>query len=199
MSLFDEWLETFQGVLTQPSEFFESEDRRDGFGFSLKFALINLAISGVLTAGSVAIFGAAAGMNGGFGAGSTVALVAGTMILTPILGFIGLMISAGLIHIFVALLGGEEGYGETLSVLEYASAISPINAALQFIPLIGSLAGLVLGLYALYVQTKGLSTFQNLSTGRALAAILLPAIIIGAIVLAVVLVVLSASFAMLGA
>lgn len=105
------------------------------------------------------------------------ALIAGTVLLTPVVGLIGLMISALILHIFVLLLGGERGYSETFAVLEYSSALTPITSLLSFIPLLGALANLLVGIYTLYVEIKGIEVFQEMSTGRAAVAVILPAVI----------------------
>lgn len=196
MSFIGKWFDTYKKVLTQPSEFFESEDKRDGFGFSLKFAAVNLLIAGLLSSLSIVAFGSMGAMLGetsntlGIGLLAAIALVA-----TPIVGLIGLMISSGLIHIFVALLGGENGYSETLSVMGYATAIQPITAAFSFIPILGSLVNLAVGLYAVFIQAKGLENFQEMSLGRAIAAVLLPVLVIIAIVVAIVFVVVAGALA----
>jgi hypothetical protein len=187
MSFVDELLETYKGVLTQPSEYFSNEERRDGFGYSLKFAAVNLIISGVLGSASILAFGAATAVYGeaasGIGMGILAAIV---LVATPVLGLIGLMISSGLIHIFVHLLGGENGYSETLSVMEYATAVQPITSILSFIPLLGSLLNLLVGLYAVFLQGKGLENFQEMSFGKSLAAIVLPVIIVTVLVIGIV-------------
>lgn len=201
MSLTNDWLDTFKRVLTQPTEFFESEDRRDGFGYPLKFATINLVISGILGAASlVALGGASAALEGSAASSLGIGILAvATLILTPILGIISLLISSGLIHIFAALLGAEQGYSETLSVMEYGTAIQPITSIFSMIPLLGSLVGLIAGLYGLFIQTRGLQSFQELSLGRALAAILLPAAIIIALVILIAVAIVGASLATLPA
>ena len=199
MSLFNEWLDTFKRVLTQPTDFFESEDRRDGFGYPLKFAAINLVISGILGAISVAALGgASAALQGGLPGSESMgmaifALI--TLVVTPIAGIIGLLISSGIIHIFAALLGAEQGYSETLSVMGYATAVQPVTSIFSMIPLLGSLVNLLVGIYALFIQTKGLQSFQELSLGRALAAILLPVVVIVGLALVIAIAVVGASFA----
>jgi len=196
MSFVDELLDVYKGVLTQPSEFFESEDRRDGFGFSLKFAAVNLAISAVLSTVSVVAFGAASSALSETGLGIGVGLIAAfTLIGSPILGLIGLLISSGIIHIFVSLLGGEHGYSETLSAMEYATAVQPLTAVFSLIPILGSLVNFVIWIYAIFLQTKGIENFQEMSTGRALAAVLLPVLIVFAIVFAIAVVVFAGALA----
>lgn len=200
MDLLNDWLETYKEVLTSPSGFFESEGRRDGFGFPLKFALINLIISGILSAASTFAFAAAAAGLGATGIlGSSLAAAAFSMTLGPILGVLGLLLMSGVVHIFVALLGGENGYRETLSVAEYATVIYPITGLLSFIPLIGSILNLLVALYGLFIEIKGLENFQEMSTGSAAAAIIIPVAILAVIGFYIAFVVLPGSLALNGA
>ena len=196
MGFKDELLDTYKGVLTQPSEFFATENRRDGFGFSLKFAAVNLLISAVLSTLSIVAFGAASSALGETVSGVGLGLVAAfTLVGTPILGLIGLLISSAIIHVFVALLGGENGYSQTLSAMEYATALQPLAVVFSFIPLLGSLVNLIVGLYTIFIQVKGIKNFQGLSTGRALAAIVLPAVIIFALVFVAAIVIFAGALA----
>lgn len=189
MAFIHEWFDAYKRVLTEPTEFFESENRRDGFGFPLKFALVNLAISGLISAVGVLTFGSFWAVLAGESALAMPIIAAIVLAATPIIGIIGLFIGAGILHIFVYLFGGENGYSQTLSVMEYYSAFQPITSLFSMVPLLGGLANFFIGLYGIYVEMRGLESFQGLSTGRALAVILIPiviAVIIG-IVMAVTL------------
>jgi hypothetical protein len=185
MSFIDKWFETYKTVLTEPKDFFESENRRNDFGFSIKFAFINLLIGGVFGAIGTLMFGSLATLLGGEMAIATPILAALTLVLSPFLGLIGLIISSGLLHIFVYLLGGENGYSETLSVMGYVTVINPISSAFSLIPFLGGLASFLLSIYGVYIQMRGLESFQRLSTGRALAAILITIVLITFITIAV--------------
>lgn len=186
MSIVSKWLETAQNVLRSPVEFFSYEERRGGFGYPLKFALISLFLTAVISAVGALIFGAGTGMaEGGFAAALA------TLIGTPIMGIIGLFIGAAFIHLFVYIFGGDFGYSRTFAVLAYATVIAPISALVGLIPVIGGVLGLVVFLYGLYIEIKGIEIFQNLSTGRAAAAVILPAVILFAIFAVVAIAALS--------
>jgi hypothetical protein len=199
MSFVDEWFDVYRRVLTQPTEFFESEDRRDGFGFPLKFALVNLLISGVLSAIGTLVFGSFIALLGGESALAMPIMAGLILALTPIAGLIGIMIGAGIFHILVYLLGGENGYRETLSVVEYYSVLQPISSAFSLIPLFGSLANFFVAIYGIYIQMRGLESFQGLSTGRALAVVLIPIAIVFTIVIAAFVTILAGGLALAAA
>jgi len=202
MGFVSEYFEVAKNVITSPTEFFENENRRDGFGYPLKFAAFSLLISGLFSAAQTAISGPAAEVS------FSIPVLAGvSAVATPILGVIGLTISAGLIHIFVALFGGENGYSNTLSILGYTTAIGVVGSANSVIMSLGTVAGgiagtllsivggliaLVVGLYGIYIQSKGISEFQNLSFGKSVLSIILPGIILFVLVFGLSVLVLGA-------
>jgi hypothetical protein len=177
MTFARDWFETFKRVLLEPSQYFEEEDRNDGFGYPLKFAITSIIITGVISATQISALGMASmGMSEapGVTGASTFFLAGIILVAAPILGLLGLLITSAIYHLFVYLLGGKEGYRKTLAALEYGTAVSPINSLFSFIPLLGSLISLILGIYTLYIEIKAIENFQNMSTGRAALALLLP-------------------------
>lgn len=192
MSLISEWTETARNVLTNPADFFRTEMRRDGFGYPLRFALVSLVLASIIRAIGALIFSSMG--SGALDAGLAAAV--STLIGGPIFGIIGLFIGAAVVHIFVYILGGEHRYSQTFAVGAYTTALTPVAAVLGIIPVIGGIASFVLSLYGLYIHIKGIEVFQEMSIGRAAAAVLLPAIILFLIVFA--LVVLAASFFAIG-
>lgn len=187
MGLLGDWLDTFESVLTGPTEHFRSEERRDGFGYSLKFAIVSLIIAAVFNAARAGFIGSTQ-LSQVLPFGSSAVIALGVLVVSPIVGVIGLLISSALVHIFVALFGGKAGYSETLSAFEYATAISPLTALMSLVPVIGGLVNIVLGIYGIYIQVKALENFQGLSTWRALGAVLLPGIIIIGLIVGLVVV-----------
>jgi hypothetical protein len=181
MGFVSNWTDSAREVITSPTKFFENEDRRDGFGYPLKFAAFAVLISAVFSSLRVFIFGAPAGSE------MAAPVAAGITFVSTLAGLIGLFIGAGLIHIFVYLFSGEGGYESTLATLEYASALSAVSSVLSLIPILGGLVGLLLGLYGIYVQARGLEAFHNISFGKSLAAVLLPAVVMIAIFVALFL------------
>ncbi|MFB6241441.1 MAG: YIP1 family protein [Candidatus Nanosalina sp.] len=182
MGFVSDWTDSAREVITSPAEFFENEDRRDGFGYPLKFAAFALLVAGVFRALRTLVFGPSANveLSGPVAAGAS-------FIGSIVGGLIGLFISAALIHIFVYLFSGEVGYSETLATLEYSSALTALGAVFSLVPLLGGLVGLLLALYGIYVQAKGLEAFHDLSFGKSLAAVLLPAVLIVVIVIVLAL------------
>lgn len=202
MGFVDEFVSTWKKVVFSPSTFFEEEERRDGLEYPIRFALTNLLISGLISAAALAVFGSVGAVFSempAVTAGTALVAAAASLIFAPIVGLISLAVSAGITHIFVYLLEGEAGLEETFAVWEYASAIIPLSSVAGNIPILNYLLGPILALYTFYIQIQGLKAFQGLSTGKAVAAILLPVLIIMALIVGTVMVVFFGALAGLGA
>ncbi len=87
----------------------------------------------------------------------------------------GTIIGGVILHIFVYIVGGREGIGQTIKAEIYAQ--TP-NLLLGWIPFIGAITGI----WSVVLEVIGIRELQKLSTGRAILAVLLPVTI--AIVLA---------------
>ncbi len=93
-----------------------------------------------------------------------------------VFNIICLFLMSGFMHIFVHLLGGRRGFYETLKVMAYASTPTMV---LGWIPLIG-----IIGWFWTFIlNVTGIQELQQLSTPRALVAVLLPICIIFIIIL----------------
>ncbi len=193
MGFASSWLDSARELIESPSGFFDGEDRRDGFGYPLKFAAFSFLVSGVLSALRIVVYGTSVESS------LSMPVAAGVTLVSSVIGgIIGMIIGAGLIHIFVALLGGENGYSETLAVMGYSSAISAVASVANLVPLIGPLVSVLLAFYSIYVQAKGLEIFQELSFGRSIVAVLLPVVIIGAVFFVLMVTVLASFMALSG-
>lgn len=157
----EEWFEVAQEVGLNPSEFFRNETRRNGLEYPIRFAITSLVISGLLTAGLT---------------GSISSIVS-----TVISGLVGLFLASGMVHVFASFLGAENSFNETLGAFSYSSIIHPIATVGYFIPTVGPAISAAATIYGFFLHIKGVSEFQSMTTGRAAAAVLLPALILAAI------------------
>ena len=139
--------------------------------FSILWAIIFAAMASAMTAMmpiKMPFMGAAAG-----------GLAAVTMFISYlILLIIGLFIGAAIVHIFVYLLGGRKGYTQTVKAIGYGMTPSLL---LGWIPFIGIIAGI----WALIVEIIGIRELQEMSTGKAVLAMILPLIIMVIIAVAI--------------
>jgi hypothetical protein len=169
-------------ILFNPTETFrdaESEGLEPAFKQLLVLAVIFAVGSGITTYLTIQ------GLSG--------FLIISTIVGTYILTVVGVILGALIIHIFVYLFGGRQGIEQTLKANMYA--VTP-SLLLGWIPLINIIAGF----WALVLTIIGIRELQKMSTGRAIAAVLTPIILLS--VIAAVLVwmlvtsVVSASFGM---
>ena len=133
--------------------------------FSILWAIIFAAIGSTITSfmpTNMLPFGAAMGLVG-----------AVVLFITLIVGLIvGLFIGGAILHIFVYIVGGRKGYAQTVKAIAYGETPALL---LGWIPLIGP----VFSIWALILGILGIRELHEISTGRAVLAVLLPAIIIG--------------------
>ncbi len=183
-------LERIRGFLFSPSETFDAS-REDTIGDALKYFIVILAIYAVLSAIIVAlVFSLFAGMLGTFGMpalpmgaamGPLIAVVAFIAILVG--GIIAVFISGLWLHIWVYLVGGRNGVGQTIKAVIYGETPSLI---IGWIPVVNVFAMI----WTLIVDIIGVRQLHGLSTGKAvlavILAILIPAVLIGALIVAFV-------------
>jgi len=183
-------IEKIKGFLFSPSETFDAS-KEDTLGDAFKYYIILLLISALFSAViAVVVFSLFAGFFGrmlpGFmpallalaWAGAAVAFIA-VFIYMLIAGAIVVLIDGLWLHIWVYLMGGRKGLTQTFKALMYGATPSLL---LGWIPVIGFLAAI----WALIVEIIGIRQLHEISTGRAVAAVIL-AIIIPLIVLLVIL------------
>jgi hypothetical protein len=142
-----------------------------GILFAIIFAVIGAIIGGFFGGGAGAFFG------GVVGAASGIALIP----IIIIVFIIGLFIGAAILHIFVYLVGGRKGYTQTLKATAYGA--TPMLLLGWIVPLLP-----IFIIWALIVQILGIRELHEISTGRAVLAVLLPAII-GAVIVGIYIVI----------
>jgi hypothetical protein len=177
-------VETAKSVLTQPAYTFANMRQTGGLGGPILFWLITAglgalvsqlfgvlfqgAMMGAATAGqatnarSQAL--AAMGLSGG--AGVILAVV------TPLIALLFLFIQAGLIHLCLMMLkGANQPFETTFRTLAYAFGGTGV---LSFIPMCGAS---IAGIWGLIAVCIGLGPAHNTTTGKGVAATLLPVVI----------------------
>lgn len=176
-------LERIKGFLFNPSDTFNAS-RGDTIGDAFKYFVVILAIYAVLSAILVAVaFSLFAGMLSMFGVpampfGAAMGPLVGVGVFVAMIigGIIAVLISGLWLHIWVYLVGGRNGVGQTINAVIYGQTPYLL---LGWIPIINFIALL----WALIVEIIGVRQLQVLSTGKAVLAVILalliPAIIVG--------------------
>lgn len=167
MNYLENWFENAKEIVFRPSQFFEAVRPSEGYDQPLQFALVSLVIGSVL--GSVVTY-VLGSQLGTYTAGAGPLSILGSSAQSIVGGLIGLFLWAGIVHLFVYLLGRKE-YRKTFEVISYATAVT---AFFGWIPVLNLFAGL----YSIYVQARGIENYHQLSFGKALAAVLIPTLVI---------------------
>ena len=171
--------ERIKGFLFSPSETFDAS-MEDTIDDAFKYYVVILAIYAVLYTIKVAVvFSLFAETLGVFGVPAMpfgVAMAIGVFVVVLVSGIIGIFIGGPWLHIWVYLVGGRNGIEETTKAVIYG--MTP-GFLLGWIPIVGTIGGI----WALIVGIVGVRQLQELSTGKAvlavIIAIIIPAIIIG--------------------
>jgi hypothetical protein len=186
-----DYFELVKGFLLSPVETFKTVRDTD-LGNSLKYYLILLAINAVMSAlMSLAMTSvvwttfspiftqAGIPLPAVTGAG-----VIGFALMMIILQFVLVFIGAAWLHIFVWLLGGRNGYLQTLKAIIFGSTPAMLFGWIPFIGVLAGLWSLVLGIF-------GLQELQNMTTLKAVLAIFLSVMIV------ILIAIVAASFFMI--
>jgi hypothetical protein len=166
------YIDTVKGVLLDPATTFRNMRREGGLGAPIVYYLIGGLIS-VIVSSVWQGLGLGMGMDsyGPMGAYAGGGLVAG-IVFGCVLVVIGLFIGSGIVHLMLMLLGGAKfPFETTLRTIAYGQGSA---APLGIVPFCG---GLIAGLWGLFVAIVGLSEMQEISIGRAAAAILIPVVV----------------------
>jgi len=175
------FVDVVRRVVVQPTSFFAELPRQGNFLNPLVFALICIEIS-VILVGLLTFVDVPGGINWLFGARGDQGFLAfvGGVVLAPIAGAVGIVLTALLTHLLVVLVvgRGHSGFGATFRIVAYSSVTSLVG----WIPFVGWIASL----YRLYLATVGIREMHATTTGKALLVVLLPAILILALVVVLV-------------
>jgi hypothetical protein len=176
------FVQTVREVLFNPVNFFRSIRREGDFLNPLLFAIICALISGVLGGILRMIFTLVRGEGFGGAVGSLIA----NIFLIPIGTAIGLFIGAAIYHLLVLLIvrPSHAGYEATFRAVAYASALQ-ILGWLGYIPILGIVVGIAIAIYNVVLSVIGIREMHATTTGRAVAVVLIPVIIIGILIFVV--------------
>ncbi|MFQ3308625.1 MAG: hypothetical protein ACI977_000868, partial [Candidatus Nanohaloarchaea archaeon] len=155
MTIISEWFSTLKQIFSSAGQFYEEETDTTIGGKPIRIALVSLLLSGLFSSAYTLV-----AMPGEMKAMALLDIV-----ITPVAGLIGLGVSAALTHLVGMLLGFKNGYSETFSAFAYATVIAPVAGLLAFVPILGAFVSLVLGIFSVYVQIKGVQKFQEISLG----------------------------------
>lgn len=160
-SYFVKWFEVWKAVVANPVQFFANMPKSGGLKEPLIFALVLLCILSLLTVVSGIFFGQfnQVGPMGAF-----------VPVFVIVFGIFWLFVMSGILHLFVMMVGGKNGFEATFRVMAYVKAIDVFTA----IPY----GSFVVGIWAIALLYIGIKAAHELDMPKALIAVLSPFIII---------------------
>lgn len=176
MSFLKQWFSEAKSVIKSPSQALANEDRRNGFGYPLKFGIFSIFLATAINTLGVILTSA---INPLVSTGFLDALIffVGGVVGGPVI----LAVLAAFVHIFVYLFGGREGYSKTLAAVMYGTAIAPVASVFRLgvalggtAAVLGGLVSALIGLWALQIDYRGVQHFHGISSLRAGLAIIFP-------------------------
>jgi hypothetical protein len=174
---FRRFAETAQAALLQPAEFFSTMRVRGGLGPPIGYGIIGTVTGGVFAAFYQLLFSTyGAGLQGTEAAREQAAiglLSTGCLtVMLPVFTVVSLFVSAAITHVALLLLdGARRGFEATMRVAAYGSGST---ALLNLVPICGGVVG---GIWSIVITVIGISRAHEISTGKALAAVLLPMLV----------------------
>jgi hypothetical protein len=180
MGFFDVW----KDALMKPFATFEKKKKGGNLMEGLKHMVVAGVIAGVLAALAATFFSMPLATTGALGQAFAGMAVVGVLISTPIMAVIGWLIGSIVYFIFAKLLGGKGSYATQSYLLAlYSAPVMVLSAVFGLIPVVGSVLGLLLSLYGLYLLTMALKSAHGFDTIKAALCWVIPAVIMVVLVL----------------
>jgi hypothetical protein len=172
-SLFTRLYETVREVLGAPQATFAGMPTTGGFGKPLTFLVILGSLCGIVSIIYQLVFELVGPKAANASPDVTPAIMTGIfiglMVCMPLIIALGSFVSAGIFHVALMLVGAApKSYEATFRVICYANGSTSV---LLLLPICGSLVQAAWNLYLLVI---GFREVHGTSTGKAIAAVLLP-------------------------
>jgi hypothetical protein len=179
-----DFLEKVKGLLLEPSKTFDSL-KDETLGEAIKYYAIIAAVYSALFALVFAFAGSLFGSMMGYrnlgtmmGAGVGIGAAVFFFVMFMILAIAGAFIGGAILHIFVYIVGGRKGIVQTIKAGMYGSTPSLLLGWIPFV-------SIIVAIWSLIVEIIGVRQLHELTTGRAILAVLIPIILV--IILVVIL------------
>ncbi|MEY7850572.1 YIP1 family protein [Natrarchaeobius sp. A-rgal3] len=162
MGLAKQWKGVNGYMIKKPSTFFSAYDEDHGIGYPLQFLLVTFAVA----ISPILLIGVVLNITSPMDA----ALIGAFVVVLGLMMWIGVVLEAVVAHA-VASLFGASGLTRTLEAYAFPSLV---RYGLFWFPLVN----IMLAFYGLYLQIKALSSFHDISTGKAAVAVLIVPVVV---------------------
>ncbi|MBZ6494385.1 YIP1 family protein [Natrinema longum] len=161
MNLLQQWKGVSGYMINDPGTFFSQYNEKHGVGYPLQFLLVTSLVSMLIPAVLSILLNVSSPATAALGG----LIILGLGLVT----WLGAVIEALLVHL-VAMAFGKRGVATTLEAYAFPAIV---RHGLWWIPIVN----LALGLYGWYLQIKALAAFHDLSTGKAVVAAVIGALL----------------------
>lgn len=132
-------------VLTNPREFFRQMPKEGGYFDPLFFVVVLGTISGIIqTVVNVILYFSMMGIT----------TILASLIFMPILIAVFSFIGAGVLFLIWKLMGSQENYETAYRGAAYLAALSPITTVIGFIPYLGTIISIAIGVYFIVIVSS---------------------------------------------
>jgi hypothetical protein len=164
-----DFIETLRGFLTNPVESFR-KSRGDSFAVSFRYYIILVILFAVLSTIIATLIGPAGMVIGLPGALSAI-LPAFQFIYFIVFSIVAWLVFGLWVHLWVYVFGGRKGITRTINAVYYGNTPYLLIGWIPFVGIIGIIWSAVLWIV-------GIREMQEISTGKAVAAVIIPVAII---------------------
>ncbi len=175
-SPFNEALRVWQAILTSPKE---ETYAQLAVGGQAKTAYLWIFLASAVSMFITFLFG---GMQSSDMLETVGVSMIALLCMAPFMGaFVTLFAALGtaLVQWFAKLMGGEGNFDSLMYLYGgIAAPVSLISSVLNIIPFVGGIFGSLLSFYSIYMQVVAVKAVNRFSWGKAVAAALLPALLI---------------------
>ena len=106
-------------------------------------------------------------------------MLGGASLFAIILAPIGFLISVGIYYLIARVLGGTGDYGRYAYLIAvFQAPISIILAVVSWVPILGGCVGLIGWIYSLVLTFYATKVEHNLTSGKAIAVIVIPIVVL---------------------
>lgn len=177
------FIEKAKMIVFNPKGFFDIMPQSGGYGEPFKFAILNIFIAVILSAILATI---SKGIDNGI---VSLIILSIAIFISLIYLTIVLFVVSGINHLFLKLMGAKKNYEATFRVVSYITPFQILSSISSLkIPGI-ELIGILIALYMLYALVIGYNKVHEITKLRALAAILMPGIILLSIAIIIALII----------
>jgi hypothetical protein len=118
-----------------------------------------------------------------FSSGLMTGIMGGASVFSIIWVPIGFLISVGIYYIIARILGGTGDYGRYAYLIAvFQAPLTILLAVIGWVPFLGGCLGLISAIYSLVLTFYATKVEHNLTSGRAIAVIVIPIVIVIALV-----------------